>query len=74
MNVEKIYIVIGRNIRKARIVMGMTQGTLSIKTGLSRASVANTELGRQRVSLHHLVVFAKALKTTTEKLLKGAVL
>ena len=43
----------------------MTQSELAALVGLSRASVANIEAGRQSVLLHHACYFATALGLPT---------
>lgn len=72
--VEKIYRNIGKRVCAARLDRCMTQQELANRVRLSRAAIASIETGRQRVMLHHLPVFTRALKTTTFKLLKGLVL
>lgn len=52
----------GRAVAKRREELGMTQTDLSARTGLSRASVASIEKGRQNVLLHHVYDLAQALR------------
>ena len=47
----------------------MSQGSLGKRVGLSRASVANIEKGRQRIPLHHLYRLAQALGVNAHTLL-----
>jgi transcriptional regulator with XRE-family HTH domain len=47
----------------------MSQGALGKRIGLSRASVANIESGRQRIPLHHLYRMAEALGVNAHTLL-----
>lgn len=58
---EPCYIRLGKAIVEARVEVGMTQGQLAQKIGISRPSLANMELGRQRILLHHLFMIEKAL-------------
>jgi len=60
--VEKVYAKFGAAICDARKAHGWTQEQLAAKTHLSRGSIANIEVGRQRVLLHDLFTFAKILK------------
>ena len=59
---ERPYVLFGEAIRDARLAHEWTQQQLADKTGYARASIANIELGRQRVLLTDVFVFAKALK------------
>lgn len=47
----------------------LTQDALAQRVGLSRASVANVERGRQRVPLHMLYLFARALEVDAASLI-----
>jgi transcriptional regulator with XRE-family HTH domain len=58
---DQIYAVFGRLVRTRREELRMTQSDLSTRIGLSRASVANIEGGRQAVLLHQLIALADAL-------------
>ena len=57
-----------RAMRMARSDAGMTQQQVADAMGLSRTSIANIEMGRQRVYLEDVWAFAKALHTTPTKL------
>jgi transcriptional regulator with XRE-family HTH domain len=52
----------GAAVAKRRDELGMTQAELSGHTGLSRASIASIEKGRQNVLLHHVYDLAQALR------------
>lgn len=59
--IEPIYKRLGGEIRDMRIARGMTQGDLADAIGMSRGSVANTEVGRQRLMLHQIAEIADVL-------------
>ena len=61
MTPEGIYRGVGRNIRRYRAGTHRTQAQLAAEIGISRASLANIEAGRQQVLLHHLYAIADAL-------------
>lgn len=62
MRDRQMYRLLGSRLRTRRDALGMTQQHLADKVGVSRASIANMEGGRQHVLLHHLYVLADALE------------
>jgi transcriptional regulator with XRE-family HTH domain len=69
MDESSIYAALGELVREHREGQGMSQGALGKRIGLSRASVANIESGRQRIPLHHLYRMAEALGVNAHTLL-----
>jgi transcriptional regulator with XRE-family HTH domain len=61
MKLEPIYKTIGGIIRQRRRRLELAQTKLAARLGMSRATLANIETGRQRVLVHHLYAFAEAL-------------
>jgi transcriptional regulator with XRE-family HTH domain len=59
---EAIYKAFGRAVATRRRKLELTQAELAARVGMSRASVANIESGRQSVLLHHVYGLAEALK------------
>lgn len=59
--VEPFYREFGDLLRRARKAKGLSQADIAPGVGLSRTSVANIERGRQRMSIHLLMDFARAL-------------
>jgi len=59
---------IGRRIRDARVGAGLTQDELAGAVGLTRASIANVEAGRQVVDALRLALIAKATGMTCDAL------
>ena len=59
---ESIYIAFGRLVAARRKTLELTQAELAARVGMSRASVANIESGRQNVLLHHVYSLASALE------------
>ena len=57
---EPIYVSFGEIVKARRIALGLTQEQLGEIVGLSRTSVTNIEIGRQRVLLSDLFDFARA--------------
>lgn len=62
VGVRRFYEEVGRRLRQARTDADLTQQQLADKVGVSRASVANIEAGRQPFLLHVLNGFAAALE------------
>jgi len=63
MDEKVIYDYIGKKIRQIREQRDMKQESLAGALGLSRASVANYESGRQAISISDLYKLADFLKT-----------
>lgn len=49
---DQIYNLFGARLKAARKAAKLTQEQLAERVGLSRASIANIEAGRQRIGLH----------------------
>jgi transcriptional regulator with XRE-family HTH domain len=62
MSDEAIYKAFGRAVATRRKKLDLTQAKLASRVGMSRASVANIESGRQKVLLHHVYTLASALE------------
>ena len=62
MDPKHIYKSLGETIRRYRRGIPRTQEQLAAEVGISRASLANIEAGRQQVLLHHLYSIADALQ------------
>lgn len=60
MTPNSLYQEIGKNIRRHRKGR-RTQAQLAAEIGISRASLANIEAGRQQVLVHYLYSIASAL-------------
>lgn len=61
MGSPRIYEIFGKRVATERLARGLSQNELAQRVGLSRASVANIEAGRQRVLLHQVLEFAHVL-------------
>lgn len=64
-----LYADIAELIRDHRLAIGMNQEELGKAVSLSRASIANIELGRQTPSLHLLVDMSRAFDVSLTDLL-----
>ncbi|MDE0703296.1 MAG: helix-turn-helix domain-containing protein [Rhodospirillaceae bacterium] len=58
----ELYRRLGRTVANRRRELGLTQSTVAEKLGLSRASLANLENGRQRIMVHQLFALVNALR------------
>lgn len=68
MDEQSIYAELGRAVAIRRKMVGLTQAEVAKVVGISRASIANIESGRQKVLLHQVYGLVKALdlKSITE--------
>lgn len=57
----EIYRILGQNVARLRKDKGRTQAEVAADIGLTRASLANIETGRQKVLMHHVFRLANAL-------------
>ncbi len=69
---DQLYKYIGNVVRTARDLKKWTQQELSDKMSLTRSSIANIELGRQKIQVHVLYELAKVLDITVVELLPTA--
>lgn len=69
--IESCHAAVGIRIKMTREFLSITQQELSKKMGISRGSLANIEVGRQRLLLNNIEEFAKALNVSPKHLLKG---
>ena len=66
---KQIHIAIGEAIRTRRKHLRFTQDELASRMGLSRASLANIETGRQAILVHHLYRIGEILEISPVDLL-----
>ena len=69
MNRGELYAELGDIIASRRKRLGMTQTEASSQAGMSRAALANIEVGRQNISVHQLYALAAALRLESPGLL-----
>ena len=62
MDDRQFYQELGRRIATRRGRLGITQAEVGERLGVSRASVANIEAGRQKLYVHQLYALARALR------------
>ena len=66
------YVVIGQNIKAARVLKGMRQTDIATKLNISATHYSNMERGMRNISLDMLFHLCTILETTLEDLLDGA--
>ncbi|MYA60099.1 MAG: helix-turn-helix domain-containing protein [Chloroflexi bacterium] len=72
MHPPPVYSIIGSRIRTRRRQMKLTQERLSRQLGISRASLANIETGRQQILVHQIYNLATQLELDITDLLPPA--
>lgn len=65
MDEEAIYRAFGQAVAERRNAIDKTQERVARDVGLSRASLANIERGKQRVFLHQILALANALELSS---------
>jgi transcriptional regulator with XRE-family HTH domain len=72
-SVEAFYRQLGSAVRRRRLERGLTQGDVAarIVPAVTRASIANLELGHQRVLVHTLVQLSDILDVPVVDLLNA---
>ena len=65
---SQIKIQFGRNIRKQRLLLGLSQEQLAFESGLHRTYIGSVERGERNISLENIVLLAKALKCSPKDL------
>ena len=68
---SKLLIAFGNAVRSTRKANSLTQQELADRASLHRTYIADIERGRRNVSLVNITALARALETTTSKLLNG---
>lgn len=62
MQADDIYRLLGEAVARRRKLLRMTQAELAKVVGLSRGSIANIEVGRQKMLVHQAYAVADALR------------
>ena len=60
----------GERVRRCRKAMGLTQGELAARTGISVSFLGHIERGTRKAGLESLVLLANAMSTTADDLLQ----
>lgn len=63
------YVAMGKRIRKYRERIGLTQGELASRVGLSNTTLSHIECGKGRPELNNLVMIANELGVTFDSML-----
>ena len=69
--IQPVYRQFGAKIEGMRTTLGITQEDLAKRVGLTRASIANIESGKQRVLLADVEKFATAFGSSPKFLMRG---
>lgn len=66
-----LHAALGKRIRDRRVSSGLTQAQLANRIAISRTSLTNVELGRQRLLVDQLYKMAEVLNAQPQDLLPG---
>lgn len=66
---DRLHAALGKKIREHRQSSGLTQAELAERIAISRTSLTNVELGRQRLLVDQLYKMAEVLNTRPQDLL-----
>lgn len=69
---DDFYASLGSRVQRGRKRANLSQAELAEQLGLTRASIANLEAGRQRPSALHVAMLADVLKVPVQELLPHA--
>jgi transcriptional regulator with XRE-family HTH domain len=69
--IEKIYPELGRKMKELRSWSGMSQLETAKRMRITRTHLSLIENGNQRIHLHTLVAFAKAVGMSVRYILQG---
>jgi transcriptional regulator with XRE-family HTH domain len=64
--------VVASSVRAERARRHWTQAELATRTGLSRTTIGDIEVGRRQVTANHLPLFCRALDVPLSVLVAGA--
>lgn len=62
-------IIVGKRIRQARVLAGLTQEQLAEKIGVSRTAIVRWEGAETEPTLEHLLALTKSLKVSADYIL-----
>jgi ribosome-binding protein aMBF1 (putative translation factor) len=60
--------VIGRNIRRSRVVQDITQREMAARLGISQGYISRVERGKKTPSIHKLELISRALNVSLSEL------
>ena len=69
--IDNDFVQFGREIKRYRLLTGLTQKELSVKTGISQACLSNIEKGRYNLSIKQLLRIVEGLNCKVVFRLEG---
>ena len=70
MNEEEIRKKFGEQVRKLRLIQGISQENLAERANLHRTYIGSVERGERNISLLNIIEIARALHVSPSKLLE----
>ncbi len=68
---KKIKIIVGRNLKKYRLLREYSQDILAIRSEISRTYISDIETGKKNPTIFALWKLSKGLDVTVRDLIKG---
>lgn len=63
--------LLGENVRRERLRLGLTQDELAVEAGITRSYLSDLERGTRNPTVHALGLLARALKVEASDLLRA---
>jgi len=69
---EDVRILVGSNVRRVRMAVGLTQAQLAVEIGVDRSYISGLELGTRNATIFSLARVAERLKVPISEFFVGA--
>jgi len=67
----ELQLLFGRNVRRLREELGLTQAELALKAGINRSYLGGVERGQRRICMENIARIADALAVSPDALFRA---